>query len=220
LAESHRYTLAMANFSDNWSKPQKEGIGKRTKEAVRGPQPVKPQIQKATRELRREIGKLETTSGRLKQKEETIFKRTVGAVQSHNEQMGKSYASELAEVRKMQKMVTQSKVALEQVSTRLETVTEMGDFAATLAPAITVVRTMRRSLGETMPEAQNAMGEVSEVLNSMMSDVGQLTGFGFSFGETSEDAERILAEASSVAENRMSKDLPNVPGSSDSIFSS
>jgi division protein CdvB (Snf7/Vps24/ESCRT-III family) len=210
----------LTNFSENWAKQQKDGLGKRTKEAVRGPRPVRPQIQKATRELRLEIGKLENTSGRLKQKEETIFRRTVNAVQTHNEQTGKAYANELAEVRKMQRMVTQSKVALEQVSTRLETVTDMGDFAATLAPAIGVVRNVRKSLSTSMPDAQSALGEVGEVFNSMMADVGQLSGFGFSLGETSEDAEKILSEATTVAENRMSKDFPTVPGASESIFNS
>jgi len=211
--------LALANFSENWAKTQKDGIGKRTKDAVAGPKPVRPQIQKANKELHQGIRKLENTSGRLKQKEETIFKKTVGAVQTHNEQLGRSYATELAEVRKMQKMVTQSKVALEQVSTRLETVTDIGDFAATLAPAIGVVRFMRKSLGTAMPDAQNALGEVGEVLSSMMADVGQLGGFGLSLGETSEDAEKILTEATTVAENRMGKDFPSVPSSSDSIFS-
>jgi len=209
----------LTNFSDDWAKQQKDGLVKRTKEAVTGPRPVRPQIQKATKELRQEIRKLENTSGRLKQKEEAIFKRTVSAVQTHNEQLGRSYATELAEVRKMQKMVTQSKIALEQVSTRLETVTDIGDFAATLAPAIGVVKSMRKSLNTAMPDAQNALGEVGEVLNSMMADMGELSGFGFSLGETSEDAEKVLSEATTVAESRMGKDFPSVPGSSDSIFS-
>jgi len=209
----------LTSFSGNWDRKRKEPLGKRTKDSIIGPRPIRPQIQEATRELRREINRLDTTSGRLKQKDEAIFRKTVGAVQSHNEQLGKSYATELAEVRKMQKMVTQSRVALEQVSTRLETVTELGDFAATLAPAVTVVRSMRSALNSTLPDANEAMGEVGDVLNSMMTDVGQLSGFGLSFGETSEDAERILQEATALAENRLRNDLPSVPGSSDSVFS-
>jgi division protein CdvB (Snf7/Vps24/ESCRT-III family) len=75
-------------------------------------------------------------------------------------------------------------------------------------------------LDAALPDAQGALGEVGEVLNSMMSDFGQLTGMGFSLGETSEDGEKILSEATAVAENRMNKDLPEVPNSSESLFNS
>jgi division protein CdvB (Snf7/Vps24/ESCRT-III family) len=130
----------LAKPSENWVKKEKRGLGRSARDAVRGPQPIKPQVQKATRELSQEIGKLENTSSRLKQKENAIFKRTVSAVQSHNEQTGRAYANELAEVRKMQRMVSQSKMALEQVSTRLDTVVDIGDFTASLAPTIEVVK--------------------------------------------------------------------------------
>lgn len=141
-------------------------------------------------------------------------------MQSRNEQMGRAYANELAEVRKMQGMISQSKMALEQVSTRLDTVTDIGDFTASLAPAIEVVKRLRKSLATSMPDAQSALGEVGEVLNSMMADFGQLSGIGFSLGEASEDSEKILAEATAVAENRMTKNLPDVPDSTNSLYDS
>jgi division protein CdvB (Snf7/Vps24/ESCRT-III family) len=209
----------LSKFERNWKTQETEGFGKKTQEVIRGPQPMKPQIQKATGQLQQEIARLDGTSNRLKQREKSIFKKTVNAVQQHDEQSGKAYSNELAEVRKMQKIVTSSKIALEQITTRLQTVTDIGDFAATLAPAIGVVKTVRQTLGAAMPDAQSALGDIGSELSSMMTDVGQLTGTNFYTGETSEEAEKIMAEAAALAEKRMSESFPEVPTpSGDSIF--
>ena len=144
----------------------------------------------------------------------------MAAVQAHDQESGKAYSNELNEVRKMEKIVTQSKIALEQITTRLQTVTDIGDFAATIAPAIGVIRNVRATLGEAMPDAQGALGEIGAQLTSIMADVGQITGTSFYQAENSEEADKILAEASAIAEKRMSESLPDVPNTTgQSIFS-
>src|SRR5208337_4069196 len=125
---------------------------------------------------------------RLKQRENAIFKKTVAAVQAHDQESSKAYSGELAEVRKMTKVVTQSQVALEAVSNRLETVKDMGDFAVTIAPAVGVVKKVRSTLAEAMPDAQGALGDVTNELTSIMSDVGGISGGNFFTPESSEEA--------------------------------
>jgi len=122
----------------------------------------------------------------------------------------------------MTKIVTQSKIALEQITMRLQTVTDVGDFATTLAPAIGVVRSVRQTLGQAMPDAQSALGDIGTELGAMMTDVSGLSGTNFLVaGETSEEAEKILAEASALAEKRMGESFPEVPSAQDeSVFSS
>src|SRR5271167_2512561 len=170
----------MSKFEKNWKPSSNEGtFAQRTKEAVRGQQPIKPQIQKATSQLNQEVNRLDRAPSRIKQEEEAIFKKTVTAVQQHDEQTSKAYSNELAEVKKMTKIVTQSKIALEQITTRLQTVTDMGDFAATLGPAIGVIRNIRSTLGTAMPDAQSALGDIGASLSGLMSDVGGLSGGNF-----------------------------------------
>ncbi|MDG6898239.1 MAG: hypothetical protein JRN24_00730 [Nitrososphaerota archaeon] len=210
----------MSKFTNEWKAQEKESFGKRTREAVRGPKPIRPQIQRATQQLNSEVNRLDAAMNRLKAREDAIFKKAVSAVQVHDQESSKAYSNELAEVRKMTKIVTQSKLALEQITTRLQTVTDIGDFAHTIAPAIGVVRNVRATLGEAMPDAQGALGEIGSQLNSIMSDVGQITGTTFYTAESSEEANKILAEAAAIAEKRMSDSLPQVPSSGESIFSS
>jgi division protein CdvB (Snf7/Vps24/ESCRT-III family) len=211
----------LSKFDKNWKAEEKESWAKRTKETIRGPRPIKPQIEKASKQLTSEVARLDQASSRLKQRENSIFKKTVGAVQAHDQESSKAYSNELAEVRKMQKIVTQSRIALDQINTRLQTVTEIGDFAATIAPAIGVIKNVRTTLGEAMPDAQGTLGEIGSQLNSMMTDVGQITGTSFYTPESSEEANKILSEAAAIAEKRMGDSLPDVPSSSgESIFSS
>lgn len=213
--------FTMSKFSKGWKAQEKEGFGKKTRDAVRGPKPIRPQIQRATQQLNGEINRLDTSMNRLRQRENSIFKKTVAAVQAHDQESSKAYSNELAEVRKMTKVVTQSKLALEQVSTRLQTVTDMGDFAVAIGPAIGVIRNVRSTLGAAMPDAQGALGEIGNQLNSIMADVGQISGVDFYNSESSEEANKILAEAAAIAEKRMNESLPEVPtSSSESIFGS
>ena len=210
-----------SKFDKGWKAQEKEPFGKQVRETIRGPQPMRPQIQKATQQLTGEITRLDQAMNRLKQRENSIFKKTVTAVQAHDQESSKAYSNELAEVRKMQKIVTQSRIALEQINTRLQTVTEIGDFAATIAPAIGVIKNVRATLGEAMPDAQGALGEIGAQLNSVMVDVGQITGTTFYQAENSEETNKILAEASAIAEKRMAENLPEVPNTaSTSIFTS
>jgi division protein CdvB (Snf7/Vps24/ESCRT-III family) len=214
------FTLS-TKFEKGWKTQETEPFGKQVRDAVRGPQPMRPQIQKATQQLTGEINRLDQAMNRLKQRENSIFKKTVTAVQAHDQESSKAYSNELAEVRKMQKIVTQSRIALEQITTRLQTVTDVGDFAATIAPAIGVIKNVRATLGEAMPDAQGALGEIGAQLNSIMVDVGQLTGTTFYQAENSDEANKILSEAAAIAEKRMNESLPEVPNnSSESIFTS
>jgi division protein CdvB (Snf7/Vps24/ESCRT-III family) len=211
----------LSKFEKGWTQHEKESFAKKTKETIRGPQPLKPQIQKASGQLQQEVSRLDGTLSRLKQREQAIFKKTVSAVQAHDEATSKAYSNELAEIKKMTKIVTQSKIALEQITMRLQTVTDVGDFAATLSPAIGVIRTVRTTLGQAMPDAQSALGEIGAQLNSIMVDVGQITGMNFHMGETSEEAEKIMAEAAAIAEKRMGDTFPDVPSSTnESVYSS
>ena len=211
----------MSKFEKGWTRQEKESFGAKTKETIRGPQPLKPQIQKASGQLNQEINRLDGALNRLKQREQSIFKKTVNAVQAHDEQTSKAYSNELAEIKKMTKIVTQSKIALEQITMRLQTVTDVGDFAATLSPAIGVIRTIRSTLGQAMPDAQSALGDIGAQLNSIMVDVGQITGTTFHLGESSEEADKIMAEAAAVAEKRMSDQFPEVPtAGNESVYSS
>ena len=201
----------MSNFGNKWVREQKPGMGNKVKEAIKPSGPLKPKLDDATRAIQTQVARLDGTMTKLKERDAAIFNKVVSAIQKHDTQHASVYANELAEVRKMNKMVTSSRLALEQIVLRLNTVTELGDIVVTLAPAMSVIRSVRTGIISVLPEAEREINEISGLLSSILVDAGQTTGASLNFEVANEDAEKILAEASAVAEQRMKERFPELP---------
>jgi division protein CdvB (Snf7/Vps24/ESCRT-III family) len=120
------------------------------------------------------------------------------------------YANELAELRKMSKIILFSKLSLEKVLLRLGTIKEIGELVVAMAPAVEVVRSIKSSLAGVLPDAEQELSELSELLNSLVVEAGQVTGQALTL-EATEEAQKILEEAMAVAEQKMREKLPEIP---------
>ena len=203
----------MSQFSSGWQKSPSEGITTRIKDTVISPGSLKPRLEQAARHIQVQISKLDATSAKLRERDASIFKKVVASIQKHDTQHANILANELSEVRKMNKMVTQAKLALEQITLRLNTVQELGDIVVTLSPAMGVIRNVRSGLVSVIPEAENEIGEISGLLSSILVDAGQLGSGVINFESANEEADKILAEAGAVAEQRMHDKFPDLPES-------
>jgi len=200
------------SFSSNWEKKDKSpGLLDRLRGSVQTPTPLKSQIDLANRQIRLLISQLDNTVDRIKQRDSTIFKNVVSSLAKHDMQHAAVYANELAEVRKMGKMVTQAQLAMEQISLRLGTITDLGEIASTLAPAVSVIKNMKEGLRMALPEADKEIGEISGLLSSVLVDASTTGGFSLNFDAANEDAQKVLEEASMVAEQRMKESFPEIP---------
>ncbi|MCJ7637722.1 MAG: Snf7 family protein [Nitrososphaeraceae archaeon] len=208
----------MSQFAKKWKSSDSESLGlKETiRTTIKGQEPLKPRLEQATHQIQSQVGKLETTIARMKEKDSSLFNKVVIALQKHDMQAASVLSNELAEVRKMAKMVSQSKAALEQINLRLSTVQELGDIAVTLSPAMGIIKSVRSGLAGFMPEAEHEIGEISGLLSSILVDAGQLGSLTVNFEAANEDAEKILTEASAVAEQRLKDKFPDLPVSSTS----
>ncbi|MBC7090799.1 MAG: hypothetical protein H5T50_02650 [Nitrososphaeria archaeon] len=201
----------MSKFEEKWVREQKPGMGDRVREAIRPSGPLKPRLEDAVRAIQTQIARLDAMATKLKERDAAIFNKVVSSIQKHDTQHASVYANELAEIRKMLKMVTSSKLALEQIVLRLNTVTELGDIVVTLAPAMAVIRNVKSGIISVLPEAEREINEISSLLSSILVDAGQVSGTTLNFEAANEDAEKILAEASAVAEQRMKERFPELP---------
>jgi division protein CdvB (Snf7/Vps24/ESCRT-III family) len=111
----------------------------------------------------------------------------------------------------MEKLVMNARLALDQVLLRLQTVTEFGDIVTTLGPAISVLRTVSAGLVGVLPEAENELGDIGNMLSGLMFDVGQSSGLNLNFNSVNEDATKILNEAATVAEQKINSNFPDLP---------
>jgi len=203
--------LGVSGLSKKWEAKNEPSMGTKVKEAVRSPGPLKPRLDNARRRIDVQIQKLDQTSQRFTDRDKTIFSRLVDTYEKHDMTRAHVYANELAEIRKMEKMTIQAKMALEQIGLRLTTVTELGDIAVALAPVIGVVTNVKRMIGAISPEAARELGDIGDLLNGIALDAGSISGMSINFDTLSEDSEKILSEAATIAEQRMKTKFPELP---------
>ena len=207
----------MANFSSKWHRSGKsDGIGSKIRDGFRPPEPLKPRLEQASRQLQVQIVKLEQANSKLQERDHAIFAKIVASVQKGDTSRANMLANELSEIRKMGKIITQARLAIEQLTLRLSTVTELGDIAQTLNPALSALKGVRPGLMNLLPEAENEIGEISSVLSGLMVETGQMAPEPLTFETTSGEAERVLAEASAVVAQRIGSQFPDVPESTES----
>ncbi len=201
----------MSGFSKNWEKKQDKGNGRGLGNLLRNPPPMRPQIDQANREIALLLARLDQASARIKSRDEAIFAKVVSAVQKGDREHAGIYATELTQIRRVGTTVTGARLALEQVSLRLNTITDLGDVAATIAPTIAVVKGVGVGLGSIIPNAQGELEEISSLLSSTLVEAGTVAGGSFNFQAANSEAEQVLEEAASVAYQRMEKQFPEVP---------
>ena len=199
-------------FSKKWeSRRDEQPFTNRIKEAVKPPGPLKPRLDFAVRRIELQVQKLDQATDRFGQRDKTIFARIVDAYTKHDSARANVFANELAEIRKMERLIINARLALEQIVLRLRTVSELGDVVSTLGPAVGVLRSVRAGLVSVFPEAENELGEIGNMLSGIMIEAGQGSGMTLNFDTVNEDAQRILTEASTVAEQKIKEKFPELP---------
>jgi division protein CdvB (Snf7/Vps24/ESCRT-III family) len=199
-------------FAKRWEEaPNQQPFTTRVKESLRPPGPLKPRLDMAVRRIELQVQRLDQASDRFSERDKKIFARIVDAYTKHDMARANVFANELAEIRKMEKMIMHARLALEQIVLRLRTVSELGDIVTTLAPAVGVLRTVKGGMSAVFPEAERELGQIGTLLNGIIIDAGQSTGLSINFDTANEDAQKILSEASSVAEQKIKEKFPELP---------
>ena len=201
----------MTGFVKSWTKPQTPSIGERFSDALHPKGPLKPRLETAVKKLQTQISKLDGMITKLKQKDEKVFKRIVTATQQHDTTASRVLSKELAEVRKVTKLLGNARMALEQIELRLTTFHDLGDTVITIMPTIGLMKSLRSSLVRFMPEADQELSGMTEMLNGLMTDTFHNGDFGIDSETTSEESEKILQEAAAVAEAAINDKLPSMP---------
>ena len=201
----------MTSFSNNWVSDNTQNMSERIKQSIGPQQPLKPRIELAKNKIQAQNQKLETILEKLRGKEKALFNQVVSALQRHDAQQGKMLSNEIAQIRKTNKMISQLKMALEQIQLRLESTIDLGDVMVAIGPAMGALTRVRSGLAGVMPEVDRELGEINGVFSDIMMSAGSMGNTSFAFDASGEEVDRILAEAGAVAEQRMTDSFPDVP---------
>lgn len=205
----------MTGFDKNWSNHSRAKTSEKLKESLRPQGPLRPRIDTALNKLQLQTSKLETILTKLNERDASLFRRVVDAMQRHDSDSAKVLSNELSELRRISKTLGQSKLALEQVSTRLSTIHDMGDAMLELGPAMSTIKALKPSLGRFVPGADGEINSMQTLLSAIMMESLQTTGSEIQLNTASGgDIDQIMTEASAVAEQKVNDKLPFVQNGS------
>jgi division protein CdvB (Snf7/Vps24/ESCRT-III family) len=212
----------MKNFSSGWVKECRSNTSEKIKENLRTQQPLKPRIEFAKNKINTQNHKLNITLENLRGKEKLLFNQVVSNLQKHDVQQVKMMSNELAQIKRTTKMISHLKMTTEQIQLRLQSTVDIGDVMASIVPAVGVLTRIKSDMSGVMPEADVELGEINRVLSDTLINTGSIDNNNalFAFDANAEDVDGILSEAGAVAEQRMNKNFPDVPGESSLINSS
>ncbi len=201
----------MTGFQNKWSKPPSPGITERINETIKPKGPLKPRVQMAIQRLQKQISKLDGMLNKLKERDAKLFERIVAATQQHDTAASKVLSNELAEIRKVSKVLGNARTALEQIELRLSTAHDLGDTIVTIMPTIGLMKSLKSSLSKFMPGAEQEINHMAEMLGGLMTDTfsGDAS-FGID-ATTNDESEKILQEAAAVAETSVDNKFPTTP---------
>jgi len=191
--------LKTDNLVKNWHGSRRRSIGDRIREAVLPEEPFRERLEAVKRTMDSQVDKIRIREEMLRKREAELFRATVESLQKRDNEQVSAYSRELAEVRKTIKAAMHSKIILERMRCKIDTIQGYGDLASTISGMLPFLRAARRGLTAVLPEADPEMARIMQELGGMVLEAGSLGGFTVEFEPMSEEAEFILAEAAAVA---------------------
>ena len=202
----------MGSLSNRWSKPQKPGISERLNSVLRPKGALKPRVETGIKKLQTQISKLDNMLSSLNARDEKIFHRIVTATQQHDTHTANTLSKELAEVRKVRRVLGNARMAIEQIELRLTTFHDLGDTVITVMPTIGLMKNMKSSLAKFMPGADQELNNMAEMLGGLMTETFHSSDASFGVDAVMDaESEKIMQEASAVAEQQAGDKFPSMP---------
>ena len=201
----------MTSFEKTWAQKEVKSMTEKIRDTVKPQGALKPRIQTAVNKLQVQTSKMDVMLTNLHQRDQQLFDRVVTATQNHDTQSSRVLSSELAEVRKVSRVLGNARNSLEQVQLRLTTIHDLGDAMIAIGPAMSTMKELKPTMAKFMPEADSELNSMTETLNGLMVDSLSNDSFEMQDGALDEETNAILQEASAVAEQQTDDKFPSIP---------
>ncbi len=139
----------------------------------------------------------------------------MGALKRNNKERAAMCATELSEVRRLVKFLSNVQLAIERVVLRLETIRELSDIVVDLKPALRLLQNVSSELFQVLPDVSNELSNVNDAISETL-HVTKLQADEniIPVGRKTEAGAEILKEVSSFMEKKMAETLPEPPRAS------
>ena len=202
----------MTSFEKSWAQREVKSMTERIRDTVKPQGALKPRIQTAVNKLQGQTSKMDVMLTKLHERDQQLFDRIVTATQNHDTSTSRVLSSELAEVRKVLRVLGSARNSLEQVQLRLTTIHDLGDAMIAIGPAMSTMKELKPTMSKFMPEADSELNSMTETLNGLMVDSLPGDSFEMESGNAmNEETNAILQEAEAVASQQTDEKFPSIP---------
>ncbi len=196
-------------FINKWKeKEETPSVVSKIRNIAKPQENLKEQISVVTQRLDTQTKTLDAAVHRFEMRDKEIFQRVVKAMTERDTPRANILATELGEIRKVEKMLSHASLALQSVSMRLSTVSEMGDLVTILSPAKGMLNSIRSEMCSILPEASMELGNIGNLLSDITATTNQGSDGPVNTIMASADALQILEEAEVAAENKLREKIP------------
>lgn len=186
----------------------------------RSQEPLKRKITHIVIMIKEQQEKLDELLFRLEERGRDLFDKTVKAYVAKDMARATIYAGEVAEIRKIAKMVATTKLALEKVALRLETISQLGDAAMAMAPIAGLLQNLRNQIAGVVPEVAYNLDAITRDMNDIIMEAGITSERTLEITTVNDETRRILEEAKSVAELNVEERFPKLPATLEKLAES
>lgn len=180
--------------------------------------------------IRDQQEKLDVISDRMKKRAEELFNRVVEQQKKSLDpnvtederrtylNLARTFAEEIREIKAILRAIAFTKVSLEKVAQRLETVKELKDFRDIILPITGILKGIKQEISPIFPSIGQALDEISRNISelayqtsagirSLPSDIGPIPGSQLDAG-LNDEVSKILNESMIRAENEILRAIP------------
>ena len=181
---------------------------------LQGEEDPKGKIATTIKEIELHRRELENLRAKLGDRRRNIYDTTVRALAAKDKSKATVYASEWSELRKVEKVVRASELALTQVTLRLESIKDVGDVMAHMTSAFKVLRRVSKTVQGLVPALDRASEEINNTLTETMAEMGNVSPQ-INVNIATESGEELVEQARKYAEEQaeeMKRNLGVPPG--------
>ena len=165
-------------------------------------------------ELKRQSMRLEQVNSKLRERDRVLFEMVGKAVQKKDTARAQIYANELGRVRHIKQVITQSQLAIDCITIRLENFLDLYQVVREMKPISEVVREVSADVQKVMPQFAEGLSQ----LNQVASETLMQTTIDFRqpardemFSIKNTESAEILKEVSNMVENSLHESFPEPP---------
>jgi hypothetical protein len=193
-------------FTSEWAKTECNLQSLRRSNSISRGVPIKPRIDSLVCKIDVQIVKWDHILQELKLIDDKMLNNRMLSIKENNSQYSMiPSVDNVQSKRRTIQILLLSKISFEVLKNKLLGISNFEDIVIVLAPAMAVVKNIRASLIPSLPESEDELGIISELLGCILIDAGQVGAYTINFEIANEEAVYLLNEASLTAEQNIKK---------------